>query len=596
MSNNGGNITTLLHLILQVTTVHQKYLQTLTDIVHAASQDRSINTLIYTTYEHHDVPAPLHSLQSEHILTALAKRLPTQPLIHFDHTPPVEELAQRFNKDILTIAKLNQQAELDERLLKTLWQRLLRNTQTRLILLFDDLASEMYVANLMKICVKHRAFHVIALQPRMTVTAGNYWCLRIFPKEETFKCRFATDHSNIFPKPLANMHGHPIRLLQFSWYPQIYYYTPKVGGPAQLSGFVGRGLAEYARYYNATIAPTRSYQNSVIKRSDSVQLLDNDTIDLTSSTPFYTQFLDAGLPVIYYYSELVLMVPMEQPLPKATFYYNIVQETVAVLFCLTSILYTIVWQLVFRWEHKRQLTITADIMNFSIFIGLLGLPFDGAKCKTFIQKIMLFTISIAGVIIGTAYGAYLGSFIVDAPIASPVQTIDDLLERGIKVAGSMKYLIWISNTKRYRKYANNFTIFENYSAYHLKRDELDTRYAFLVTDMWPLYEEQQKYFTRPLFRLSNICLGARYPMVLALQRNSIHREAMHKHVLYLSEAGLIDYWQRHIFVEFLDMGWLVLEDRNKREPIEPMRLEDLRLVLMEMFGLLILCVICFIFE
>ncbi|XP_054081905.1 uncharacterized protein LOC128919969 [Zeugodacus cucurbitae] len=585
--SNLNNFTTLLNLI-GLSSIQEEYAQKLTDIVITTSLEQPVHTILYTSCENFE---PL-DIDSAFVLHRLASGL-ALPLMHFDTSPHIEKYVESFNAELLSIAKLSQEFSTDEHLLTTLWQRLWHNAQSRLIILLDETASTAYVAEILRFCVEHKAINVIALQPRMTVTARTYWTVSIFPHLEIVKRKLPIfGRGAVFPSHLRNMYGHPLRVLAKAWSPQLYTYTPSSGN-ATSSGFWGRAVMEYARRYNATIEYPYSMHHKTLSLSEHISSLENHTIDLGALTLMLYNNGNISFSVIFHLSSWCLMVPVEKTLPRSTFYYNIVHPSAFFLFSLSVVVILICWAFVHRRRAHRQLPARKDFVNLSLLTGLLGMPFWTERHLIGIQKVIHITISVAGIIFGTAYGAYLQSFIVNAPAAATLLTIEDLLNSGIRVAIKSDELHWIRTYSDMGRYIENFTIFTNHTKYLKLRDDHDTRYAYSVGEMWDVYNEQQEYFSRPLFRFSDICFNKNYPMVLPLLHNSIYRRHLYYFLLRLDQSGLISFWRRNCFWEYLDMGWILLEDRNKQPGIVPLKIADLYYVLMAMSAFLILSIICF---
>lgn len=587
-----SNLTAILNLI-GMTTMGQEFMQILTDIVISTSKERRVNTIIFTSHEHDNSTA----LDSMKILRTLTQNTRgTVSFLHIGTTPPTKRYINNFNTELLTIAKLKHKYKLDESLLKKLWHRLWRIRQTRLILLLDDLASTGYVTKILRMCLRHHVFNVIALQPHKAVVEGSYWTVRIYPTPMAIKSWFTpSDYRAIFPKHLSDMYGHPLRIFTKAWYPQVYTYTPTQGN-ATLSGFLGRALAEYANFHNATIEYPMTSHRKYLTYKELCDFFQNRTIDMGSLQPIEFNDRNISYSVVFQRINWCLMVPLEQPMPKSSFYYNIIQSTVIILFSCSFILVCCFWVCIARWHGQPPLKVIEHFINIPLLPGFLGMAFHIDKRISNIQKLLCITISLASVLIGTAYGTYLQSFIVNAPIGTKVQTITELLHRGIQVAVGSEELELISDNLDFRKYLQNFTVFSNFTELLLLRDTLDTGYAFTVADMWAIYDELQKYFSRPLFRLTDICFCRNYPMVIPLQESSMHRQPLNEFLGRLHEAGLIDHWRRHSFLELLEMDWLTLDDRGIHNDFNPMKMEDLHEVLVAMLILFALSLICFVFE
>ncbi|XP_049310173.1 uncharacterized protein LOC125778061 [Bactrocera dorsalis] len=589
------NNQTMILSLLGLSTLNEEFMKKLVEIVVATSKERLVNTIIYTSFDNSTSTRAADGQALSNILRSLAEGQ-DKPLLHFDTSPPIEIYVTKFNNALLTIAKLNQRLDQDKHLLVTLWRRLYFNTQTRLILLFEDSASEAYVKQIMQMCAKNRATRVIALQPRMTVIERSYWALHIFPTPQIVKRTLPSNGTQLFHDHVKNMYGSPLRILESAILPQIYRYTSREGGPSKLSGYVGKTLVEYVNRHNGTLSYPLSTDQGYILLKDMVRLFKNNTLDIGQLMPYSLKFRHLSFTVVFKCTDYCFMVPLEQPLPKYTFYFKIIRKSFVAFFCANVALISCFAAIATRFYSKLTTSITDYVCNMTVVSGLLGMPFWTAGHTSKLHKVIYVSASLVGIIFGTAYATFLQSYSINPPFVSKAESIEELIDRGFKVAVSKFNLFSILYTRDLEKYGENFIIFDNITKFLMSRDNLDTRYAFGVTDMWSVYNEQQKYFSHPLFRLSDICLGRGYPMVLPLQKNSIYRDSLNKFVRRLREAGLLAHWRRRSFLEMLAMKWITLENRNQQPAVEPMKLKDLRIVLMAYAALLSLSIICFVLE
>ncbi|XP_011179352.1 uncharacterized protein LOC105210230 [Zeugodacus cucurbitae] len=586
-----GNLTLILNLF-GISTVDKEFVQIIGDIVLATSKERTVNSLLYVSYKNY---SKLVGLEDVQLFSTLLDRVGL-PALHFDSTPPVESYGETYNKELLSIVQVTTNTEFDELLLRTLWQRLWYNTQSPLILLLDDSANESYVASILNFCVKNAAMNVIALQPELAVVARSYWTLKLFPTQDVIKRKFATGYRAIFPQHLADMRGHPLRMIENIWYPQIYNYTRKHTNESVLSGFLGRTITEYAYRRNATIVNPFSLHHKFLSYTELVETIIERNIDICSLTDYAYDDYNLSYTDVFALSTLCFMVPVEQPIPKSKFYHYVVNVPVIVNFLLSLVLLSLIWAFSAYDEEQQRDLLIARFVNSSILCALLGMAFLLKEVSTAVRKIIFLIISFSGIIFGTAYGAYLQSFTVNAPVAPPYKTVDDLLEGGINIALGRINRKWIDEVPVLRNNYQNFNVFINITEYFLLRDTLNTSYAFLVSDMWLVYEEQQKYFSRPLFRLSDICLRKNNPMAVPLQRNSLYRDDLSAFIGRLTEAGLIEQWRRQSFLELLDMDWIMLTDHSKPRDFVPMKFQDLQLLLIALGFSLVVSVLCFLLE
>ncbi|XP_017493089.1 PREDICTED: uncharacterized protein LOC108381183, partial [Rhagoletis zephyria] len=538
------NLTALLSLIT-LSPIDQEYAELVKDICLATAAEHEIRTFIYTcgddeSSDHHLAPVILQKLQTKNPI----------PLLNIDALAPVELYKDKFNLNLLSIVQLSQNPSSNDKVLRTLWQRLHLNVQSDLVLLFDDKASDEYVAEILQLCAENRAINVIALQPQMAVKERSYWTMKLFPVQRTIKLTFPAFYRAMFPKHMENMYGHEFRVFGNIWIPRFYDYKPK-RGPATISGFMGRALAEYVKRHNGTIVYSLTNEYN-LSPSQFVSRMKNRTTVVGKLVGMQFPHDDVVLTNTIHIMDTCLMIPLEEGLPKLTFYYAIL--------------------------NKTQVPLIEYFVKFSVLQGLFGMPF----CTSRIHRTIAITISFAGIIIGTAYGTYLQSFTVNAPIASPIKTIDDILKRGLKIPIFAPWIKSVKTIPEFESYTGNFTLFNNLSEILSLRDKFDTHYAFPVENMWLIYNEAQKYFSKPLFRLSDICLWNKMPMALPLPENSEYLASLDIFLARLHAAGLINHWLKHTIIELLEMDLIYFEDRNKQPEFVPLKLQDLRMVLIAM--------------
>lgn len=587
------NITALLSLI-KLATVNQQFVQIISDICEATANEQQIYTIIYASDEN------VGNVAIEKDKLDLFQLIQTRPITNtvtvmsINSNTTIEQYARQFNRNLLSIVQLSEDRHQNERILDKLWQRLDRNRQSGLILLFEDSANDTHVGRILSNCVEKHAINVIALQPKLAVTERSYWTLKLFPKQQTIRRIFSRYYRNMFPKQLENMHGNPLRILENGWYPQMYNFTPKQGSTT-LSGYLGRALAEYAYRRNATITSPYPQNNRIYYLNELCEMLLNNSADTGPLWPGHREENRLSFSNELYRLEICLMIPLEKPIPKHIFYHHIFHKMAFALFIVSQLLISCILSLLSLWRNRQRQRGFHDFCNISALEGLLGMPFSMTPRRTFIHKLIYITISFGGLNISAAYNAYLQSFNVDAPIEPLSKSIDDVIKRGIKLALD-EHILPILQERDMYVHRHKFTLFRNSTELLILRDNLDTRYAFVADDIWDVYEEQQKYFSRPLFRLTDICFRKGAPMVLPFNPNSMYRESITDFMGRLLAAGLIKFWLNNSFIELVAMKIVLLEDRNKQEHFKPMKLADLQDVIIIISVCITTSLFCFLLE
>ncbi|XP_004519814.1 uncharacterized protein LOC101453054 [Ceratitis capitata] len=291
------------------------------------------------------------------------------------------------------------------------------------------------------------------------------------------------------------------------------------------------------------------------------------------------------------------MVPVEKTIPKKSFYYKFLCKWFIILFFVSLALVCGILALLIQRDSQQRYRLIDHCLNinFSVLQGFVGMPFWFRTRSSRLHKFISIIISFAGINFGAAYVAYLQSYIVNSPTEAPALTIDDLIANNVQIAMSKEILSYMESGEMSKLY-NKFTLFKNLTELILLRNNLDPRYAYTVTNMWTIHAEQQKYFARPLFRLSEICFKKDVSLVMPLKANSIFRQSLSHFINRIVEAGLIFHWLRESFFELVAMKWISLEDPSTRQTFTPLKLEDLEVIITMFTVLNVLSFCCFLLE
>ncbi|XP_011211400.2 uncharacterized protein LOC105231677 [Bactrocera dorsalis] len=589
------NLTALLRFC-EALTLTQDLAFMVQNIAEAASQEqRHVHTIIYISQQYRKGE---EQFQAGTLLAGLHSSHNPWPMLSFNAAAPIRRFWDNFNNNYIVVARLAGQRQADVEFLQVLWQRLWQNTQSRIILLLNDDVSAEYVARILNYCATHNAMNVIALRPKEAVLRRSYWTLSIFPVWQVVRRTFLTAYRRTFPQHLGNMHGQRLRIATSNSYPQCYLMRDAHGN-AVVSGHIGKIFVEYARRHNATLVyPFGEIQGSLfVDRLD--DLVQNGSADMNCQAAYENPNRNLSYSRMFDSHHWCLMVPMEQPLPPATYFFIIFDKAtlIMMLFGLLALSFTLT--LTF-YLQGAAISFADLVFNAPILQGLLGQTF-WMESRTLAARSAIYAgISVAGIIFSTTYGTYLQSFNMRAPIEAPAETIPELLARGLKIlihSDEVKlFQLPVEGYQWFVPFIKQMTVVENRSEIEQLRNAFDTRYVYQVTSIWPIIEEQQKFFARPIFRLSNICPVTRWPMVISFSENSVHRWAINALLGDLQAAGLLAYWKRHAFIEMLQLDQINLLDKSEKTDFVPMKLEALYIVLSGLAVLELLAVVCLLLE
>ncbi|XP_073824828.1 uncharacterized protein [Musca autumnalis] len=411
----------------------------------------------------------------------------------------------------------------------------------------------------MEFCKDNKAINTLALKENL-LESREFFAPQIYPMFKVHVKKILPPMQTIFyPNHVKNMHGYPMRL-GINKESSRAYVMSEVNNRYILSGHVGRFFRVFSEMHNATIELPHYNLTSETTHFVLEDLVNNGTYDLSMELTFNMYVNDMIYSDIYDYMDWCIMVPMEKPVPSYLFYIKIFDRLlISIIFGSAFILalfvtltywlqgYTVYWQDV--------------LFNIYIFNGILGLPFKMETKFTGVRSFLYLLTCIAGLIINSTYVTYLQTFKARPPTEKPITTLDDIRASKLKLAVySEEFQILRSNNVT-GAYEDIVYVITSYRDYYKLRDSYDSRYAYPVPSaQWSQYEQQQKFFSKPKFRLTDICFVKMIGIMIPMQPNSPFEEDINYLIGVVNQAGLIKYWKGIEFLEALQRKRLSLID------------------------------------
>ncbi|KAM7363111.1 LOW QUALITY PROTEIN: uncharacterized protein ACRADG_000161 [Cochliomyia hominivorax] len=498
----------------------------------------------------------------------------------------------RYNRRIMAIAHLNGNEIEDRVLLATLWRTLKRNILTRMILVIDGSDNKNYIKDILNYCFENKVINVLV------ISGDILYSMKAFPEFE-MRIENLQDKNNtvLFIDQVKNMHRFPIRLITSNASSRCLILGIK-DGEFILGGYVGHFFSEYARKHNASL----TFPNLNEASDDEMfltamdDLVENGTYDASTELSINIYTSDLDFTRTYDYLDWCMMVPIEQPIPAYKFYVIIFDTCSLVLFFVTFILLSIVVGGTYIVQ-RQPVNFQEMIFNIYILSGLLGQAFKSERGFSGPRSLIFIIICLAGLVFNTNYVTYLQTFNTRPPRTDMINSLDDIRKYGMKIAVyEEEYSLLMALNLKY-EFRGILHVMDNYAEYFGLRNNFDTRYIFPVAlAQWTLYEQQQKFFAKPRFRFTNICIIKMFGMQIPLQPGSPYVESMNTLIDQVNQAGLVNYWKSLAFLESVRLKRVSLFDKSTVSMFEPMKLDDMRLLMVLFVFILIILCICFVFE
>ncbi|XP_061389253.1 uncharacterized protein LOC133324427 [Musca vetustissima] len=373
------------------------------------------------------------------------------------------------------------------------------------------------------------------------------------------------------------MYGYPIRL-GINKDGTKAYVVGELGNSYILSGHVGAFFTVFSRIHNASIDLPHYNKTAETTLVLLTQLVENGTYDMSLELAINMYVNDMVYSNTYDFLDWCLMVPMEKPIPAYLFYINIFDGfLIAVIFCSA---FCVAFCVALTYWLRGDAVCWLDVIfNIYIYNGILGHPFHMEKKFAGVRSFLYLLIGMSGLIINTTFVTHLQTFKTHPPTEKPITTLDDFRNSKLKIAIYTEEFMLLQKynaTSAYEEYAH---LVPSYRDYHRLRDSYDNRFAYPVPSaQWSQYEQQQQFFSKPKYRLSDICFVRKIGVMIPMQSNSPYEDAINKLIGIVNQAGLIQYWKTLEFLEALQRNRMNLIDVSAVNTYEVLKMEDIKLL------------------
>ncbi|KAH8382391.1 hypothetical protein KR009_003308 [Drosophila setifemur] len=467
-------------------------------------------------------------------------------------------------------------------LLNALVLNLRHMTTSRVIFLIPkEVANEGILNELFSACWKMRILNVIALFADHEATK-TYYTYSPFPNLQVEEHPYdLEDPKPFFPDRLRNLHGFHLPMIIGGTSPRIIAYKNKKD-QVVYEGTVGHFMMAFQQKYNCTfVQPLLAKDPLAFAPSmQTVMAVRNNSVEMSMSLTFPPVFPPFGFSYPYEQLNWCLMMPVEADVPPLEYYTRVFELSAFLLtlgiLVIISCLLTTTLRL-----HGYPTASSEFLLHDTCLRGVLGQSFvEVMRTPTLVRGIYL-KICVLGILITAWYNSYFSSYVTSAPKQPPFRSYDDILASQIKVvAWKPEYAELFGRLLEFRKYEPMFFIEPDFRQYLARRDSMDTRFGYMITNgRWLVIKEQQKVFSRPLFRLrEDFCFFNNVPFGFPIHENSVFMEPVQRLIMELAETGLSYHWMTTGFSELIESGEMHFLDLSPHREFRAMQLQDLQYV------------------
>ncbi|XP_014095156.3 uncharacterized protein [Bactrocera oleae] len=484
-----------------------------------------------------------------------------KPVIILTGNTTDQEIANRFNRDMLIIAQLTD----FEMVLPTLATTLERMRQKRIILISAERPThetvEPYLRQVFRYCEAEKLLNVVVIFEDFPETKI-FHSYSIFPSFELEAKIFGANGVAVFPRRMLDLQGFGIRTIPDQIYP--WSFTYELDGQVKIGGYVQKLMETYANYLNATLTypiPVILNDNSIAVRI--IELMDSNQLDIPTSRKYLeiaNNFDEASIP--FGVSGLYIMAPIGDHHSFWSFlviYSDWRHLTFSLLSCSSSImLFYLCRRLQYRRAGRRfHKNLFAALLEPNYLSSNFGVVHQLRMQHLVTLRLIICVSAVYSLCLYTQFTANLNTFMTKPTMVRNPKSWHDLNEDGHKVLLSKRFYAYVRMwcDEICAHFEHSLEIVDSAELQLELQSSFNTSYAYL-TDLfsWYFVKLQMRKLKQPIFRMTDICLKRHLFHCIFLSRNSIFKESIDLFLTRIVDHGLQKYLIYTTYVEAVRSG------------------------------------------
>lgn len=376
----------------------------------------------------------------------------------------------------------------------------------------------------------------------------------------------------------------------------IIYRRP--AGDLFYAGFVGHLKHCFEVKYNCQLVePLPMNESSLVPAVQLLGAVHNGSVQFAFAATFTEPPIDGYI----YPFELMnwcFMMPVPEQVPHSQLYSRVLDLNTSMIVLGALIMISILLSLTLRF-HGYHVQPYDFLLHDNCLRGVLGQCFNEVlQAPTLVRGIYL-EICILGFLFTAWYNSYFSAYITSGPYQKPFTSFETILKANFKIYfWTQEYQKFVSYSDDMKPYEAIFKLEPSYIKFLQKRDSFDTRYGYMMPlEKWNLVNQQQKFFSSPLFTFrDDLCVFRTVPVAFPIVNNSVFREPLERLIGEVTATGLMDHWRDNAFIEMIKAGKLKILDLGKPKKFRAMKLEDLKNIVLGGALMIALASIVFVLE
>lgn len=337
----------------------------------------------------------------------------------------------------------------------------------------------------------------------------------------------------------------------------ILYDLPRVfdrryeNGELKISGTSGKLFTTFLKSINVTLADSDVARSPFAPAlmGDVIELIDNRTIEMSphSQTALYAMnHIGTSYPIGI--NDWCIMVPFYNRSAEHLYLLRSFQNSTWLL-----VLFAVVYISFALWLCAPQRPKEYSNALLQAICSMLSIaPTTLFNTLNRRMSFLFFNLFILGFITSNWYITKIASYLMTSLPSAQIDTMDDVVRANIRIkVFDYEYERLKSMSAQYtQRFLEQLDIVDKpFMDQH--RDTLNTSYGYSTqTDRWKFLNMQQQFLQKPVFRLSDICMGP-FHHVFPMYADSHLQIPLKYFILYATQSGLLAYWQKSAFAEAL---------------------------------------------
>uniref|UniRef100_A0A1I8Q8F0 Ionotropic glutamate receptor C-terminal domain-containing protein n=1 Tax=Stomoxys calcitrans TaxID=35570 RepID=A0A1I8Q8F0_STOCA len=347
--------------------------------------------------------------------------------------------------------------------------------------------------------------------------------------------------------------------------PRVFFMTgPRYGlgkKKPHVSGVSGKLFMIFVDYIKANYNESKfdGYEYEALDLAEIINKIDQKELEISMNS--YTGILGSNIGSSYPIgiNDWCIMVPYRNETPAHMYLQKSFRPYTWYLMCF-SVFYIALGLWLSTPPSRRDISLS---LLQAICSMVLISPLRIFKVPSTRIRFLFVLLFIMGFFITNLYLTKMASFLTASPEVPQINTVQDVIDAKLPIMiANYEYDIMMSNNFPAEFMALMVPVSKGEMDKH--RDKFNNSFGYSIqSDRWDFLSIQQRFMKKPMFRLSEICMGPFYH-VYPIQKDSHLAKPLQEFIMSAFQFGLVSYWNAEAFADalYLDYVTIIVEEDN----------------------------------